>query len=252
MWLRNEWLQRMGGGLGERMAINGLAKIHMVFLGSHKDRDVLQLLRKTRRERMSLMTGFESFLVYSIARSVAARPGDMAEVGVFAGASARLICAARGDKPLHLFDTFEGLPKSSEKDRSVYDNKSKQYACSLESVQEYLREFKNVHYYKGLFPDTAEPILDKTFSFVHLDVDLYESTLACLEFFYPRMVAGGIILSHDYSVLAGVQAAFTEFLADKDEGLLELPTSQCMIVKLAAPTNPAAASENEPAQHAAR
>lgn len=252
MWLKNERLQRMGGGRGERMVIGALARLHMFFLNSHKDPKVMKLLRKVRRERMQLMTGFESYLVYSIAKSASSRPGDMAEVGVFAGASARLICESRGDKALHLFDTFEGLPKSSAKDRSVYDNKTRQYACSLESVQDYLREFENVHYYKGLFPDTADPILDKTFSFVHLDVDLYESTLACLEFFYPRMAQGGIILSHDYSVLAGVEAAFTEFLADKEESLLELPTSQCMITKLTPPETPQGENAEQAPQHVAR
>ena len=34
----------------------------------------------------------------------------MAEVGVYQGVSAKLICEAKGDKELHLFDTFEGLP----------------------------------------------------------------------------------------------------------------------------------------------
>lgn len=67
---------------------------------------------------------------------------------------------------------------------------------------------------------------------MHWDVDLYESTLACLAFFYPRLHAGSVLLSHDYSLLAGVRAAFDEFLADKPESLIELPTSQCMVVKL--------------------
>jgi O-methyltransferase len=59
-----------------------------------------------------------------------------------------------------------------------------------------------------------------------------ESTLACLEFFYPRMIPGGIMLSHDYSILAGVRQAFTEFLTDKPEPVIELPSTQCMVIKL--------------------
>lgn len=107
-----------------------------------------------------------------------------------------------------------------------------QYACSLESVQKYLSGYPNVSFYKGLFPDTAGPVSNERFSFVHFDVDLYESTLGCLEFFYPRMIPGGIMLSHDYSLLSGVREAFAKFLADKPEGLIELPTTQCMLVKL--------------------
>jgi hypothetical protein len=39
------------------------------------------------------------------------------------------------------------------------------------------------------------------------------------------------MLSHDYSILAGVERAFAEFLADKPEGLIDLPTTQCMVIK---------------------
>ena len=70
------------------------------------------------------------------------------------------------------------------------------------------------------------------YAFVHFDVDLYEGTKACLEYFYPRMIPGGIMLSHDYSILAGVSQAFHEFLEDKEEPLLELPSTQCMVIKI--------------------
>jgi hypothetical protein len=50
--------------------------------------------------------------------------------------------------------------------------------------------------------------------------------------FYPRMMPGGIILTHDYSYLNGVRAAFTEFLATRRERAIELPTSQAILIKL--------------------
>jgi hypothetical protein len=46
------------------------------------------------------------------------------------------------------------------------------------------------------------------------------------------MVRGGIILIHDYSYLGGVKEALVEFLNHHSERLIELPTSQAMIVKL--------------------
>jgi O-methyltransferase len=247
MWLHTEWLQRLGGGWGEQFAVEILARLHFVFLGAHKDKEVVKLLKRVRRERKCLLTGFEQFFVYSLSRSQCHVDGDLAEVGVYTGASAKLIAEARDSlarsasegspgslklKSFHLFDTFAGLPQSSAKDRNVYTGKSKpQYACSLDSVQEYLRNYANLHFYPGLFPETATPVADRKFCFVHIDVDLYTSTLACLEFFYPRLVPGGILLSHDYSLLTGVKAAFTEFLADKAEAVVELPTTQAMIIK---------------------
>lgn len=232
MWLRSERLQRLGGGWGEQAAIGCLAKIQFFMLGSHKEREILRLLRKVRRQRRCLLTGFEAYNVYSFARSRNHLAGDMAEVGVFEGASAKLICEARGERPVHLFDTFEGLPPSSGKDGNVYRNKKPLFKSSLESVKEYLKGYHGVACYKGRFPETAGPVADRTFSFVHLDVDLYQSTLDSLEFFYPRMTPGGLILSHDYSVLAGVRSAFTEFFEGRDEQIIELATSQCMVVRV--------------------
>ena len=129
-----------------------------------------------------------------------------------------------------MFDTFEGLPSSTAEDGAVH--RENQYACSLESVQNYLKEFDNLSFHKGRFPESTEGVEEARYSFVHFDVDLYESTLACLEYFYPRMVPGGIMLSHDYSILAGVEQACQEFVADKQEELIELTTTQCMLIKL--------------------
>ena len=47
-----------------------------------------------------------------------------------------------------------------------------------------------------------------------------------------RMIPGGIMLSHDYGLLSGVEKAFQEFFADKPEGIIEQPTTQCMVIKL--------------------
>lgn len=234
MLLKNAVVQRiLGGGAIERLGIRMVSAIEYMILSSHKDRQVLRLIRSTRWQRRTLVTFNEAYNVYSLCRSMASMPGEIAEIGVYEGSTARLICELKGDKSVHLFDTFEGLPEgSTEAEKIVYGNKPHLYRCSLESVQGYLKGFDNVHYYRGFFPDSAHS-LDPSlkFAFVHMDVDLYQSTLDCLKFFYSRMVPGGIMLSHDYSVLEGVGRAFREFLADKPERLIELPTTQAMIIK---------------------
>lgn len=225
------WLQRLiGGSWLERAFLRGISGLQMFLLARHKDEASVRLLRQIRKQRGSLLTAYETYTVYSFARAYSGLPGAMAEVGVFQGSSARMICEAKGDKEFHLFDTFEGLPESSTADKSVH--RVGQYLVTLESVQAFLEGFPNVHFHKGLFPDSAADVPDQKYAFVHLDVDLYESTLAGLKYFYPKMITGGVILSHDYSILAGVKQAFTEFLADKPEKPIELPSTQCLIVKL--------------------
>ena len=212
------------------LSIGLLARLELGILGGHKEAAVIKTIRTSRRNRESLLSGNEAFTVYSLARSQSDLGGEMAEVGVYQGVSARLISIASGNRPLHLFDTFAGLPEPDGEEHSRM--REGHYAASLPSVQSFLADRPGVTYHPGLFPATAGPCEERRFSFVHLDVDLKSSTLACLEFFYPRMLAGGVILSHDYSYLDGVRSAFAEFLAARREKPIELATSQAMLVKL--------------------
>lgn len=231
--LQSDFMHRLSGGFLERLLIRFASFFENIALSLHKNSDTLRLIRQTRRERKWLLTSNEAFFVHSLARSQSKLSGALAEVGVFEGGSARMICETKGHSRLHLFDTFSGLPEASEIDSCAHRTRPHLYACSLESVQSYLSSFPNVFFHQGLFPHSVGKVpADETFSFAHLDVDLYESTLRCLEFFYPRMTPGGIILSHDYSILTGVRQAFAEYLHDKPEALIELPTTQCMLVKI--------------------
>ena len=234
MLLKSKMLQRLAGGFLERWGTNRICALQRFFLGTHKDRKIIKLMKRVRKEVGGPMTN-EAFILMSLANSQSQLPGDFAEVGVFRGGSARFICEAKGDTTLRLFDTYAGLPEGSEIDGEVF--RKSQYACSQPAVANYLKEYKNLHYYEGLFPDSTEGVEEvqkAKYSLAHFDVDLYEGTLACLEFFYPRMVPGGVMITHDYSILTGVKKAFDEFFAEKPEGLIEMPTTQCMAIKLAA------------------
>jgi len=170
----------------------------------------------------------EGYMIAMAVRKTSHLAGDIAEVGVFRGQSARVICEMKETKQLHLFDTFHGLPEPGAIDSQF---KEGEYASSIASVQRFLASQANVYYYPGLFPATAAPVADKQFSFVHLDVDLYESTRSCLEFFYPRLVQNGILISHDYANAEGVRRAFDEFFSNRPELVLELTGTQCLVIK---------------------
>lgn len=172
----------------------------------------------------------EAYQINRAVQAVSKIAGDMAEVGVYEGGSARIILEAESQKTLHLFDTFEGLPEVSDEDSTWFARG--QYRGPLEVVKRNLADFPNVRFYRGLFPvDTAHEVEDVVFSFVNLDVDIYSSTRDSLEFFYPRLAKGGILMSHDYVSANGVRKAFDEFFADKPEPLVEMSGSQVLVVK---------------------
>src|SRR5260370_4441589 len=188
------------------------------------------MVRRVAEERTLLLSPGEACQLVACVEAPDRVVGDVAELGVAYGASANLLspCLPPG-KILALFDTFDGLPEASAADGTRFS------AGQFKSNAEYVRQYvgaDRVHYYQGLFPSTAEPLSNHLFSFVHLDADLYESTLAAFHFFYPRLSAGGIILCHDYPSASGVVKALEEFFNDKPDPVIELTGYQVMIVKL--------------------
>ena len=193
---------------------------------------VLKIIRNIKDETEMLLSDNEAYQIYMAVQNTQKIPGDIAEVGTYKGGSAKLICKVKGNKSLHLFDTFEGLPSPSTSIDDLKQFKEGRLLASYEKVKNYLKDYAYVYFYKGIFPYTAEPIHDKRFSFVHLDADLYLSTLDSLKFFYPRLNKGGIIISHDYINSPGVRKAFDEFFVDKKEPIIEMSGIQCLIVKV--------------------
>jgi hypothetical protein len=72
-----------------------------------------------------------------------------------------------------------------------------------------------------------------TFSFVHIDVDMYEPTRDSIAFFYERTATGGVIICDDYgfSTCPGATRAIEEFMANQPEPIVRAPTGQAIIFK---------------------
>lgn len=139
--------------------------------------------------------------------------GDLAEVGVFEGGTAKIIREAIPTQPLHLFDTFTGLPDLMQPIDPPHYKKG-HMGVVKETIKE-LERMENVVVYPGIFPETSRPIEGRKFAFVHIDVDIYQSTKDALEFFYPIVEVGGSIVVHDYPAHLGVKKAVDEFMEGK-------------------------------------
>jgi hypothetical protein len=175
-------------------------------------------------------------MVYQLARLVAEVPGDTAECGVFQGAGSFLIARAlesTNERPrIHfVFDSFEGLSTPSAADG--YSWQRGDLACSLETVQGALGSLPHVRLYKGWIPEPFVHAERANFAFVHIDVDLYEPTRDSIAFFYPRMNEGGIIVCDDYgfTTCPGACRAVDDYLADKSERMISLPSGGGFLIK---------------------
>ena len=171
------------------------------------------------------------YMLYQMARQVAQSAGEVAEVGVYKGGTARLLALSLPQKTVHLFDTFAGMPATNVNfDKHVAGEFSD---TSLSAVQDRLKDCPNARFYQGLFPATAGPIEQVKFALVHVDADIYDSVRACCEFFYPRLENNAAMIFDDYGFPScpGARKAVDQFFSDKPEIPFYLPTGQCLIVR---------------------
>jgi len=172
------------------------------------------------------------FFLRSLAGLVAHLPGDTAEAGTFEGASSWFICRALQNtgKTHHAFDSFEGLSTPTPEDAEYW--RKGELRAREETVRELLSPF-DTQVHKGWIPKCFEAATIDRLCFAHIDVDLYEPTLQSMEFFYPLVVQGGIIVCDDYgsALCPGATQALDEFVAGRPEKLVHAPTGQAFLVK---------------------
>lgn len=201
-----------------------------------REYEFLELYSRLHQEKVLLQTVSEAFNLWDLCRSTGIfSSADIAEAGVYKGGSARLMCGVRGPRALHLFDTFGdhgGMPETLSGVDPIH--KKGDFGDSrLEEVKRLFQGESKVNFYPGFFPATANPVTNREFSFVHLDMDIYQSTLDGLAFFWPRLVTGGMLASHDYSFIgnSGVKRAFDEFFGNQPIPRIRLWDTHVVVVK---------------------
>ena len=123
-------------------------KLGVTHLYDHQildDRRFFELVYRLRNEGRTLQNIWELYNLYKGVLQTTKIPGDIVELGVYKGGSAKLICEIKDDRHLHLFDTFEGMPKAGESDiiqEGAFGD------IAVEDVKKYLRDYKNVFFYE--------------------------------------------------------------------------------------------------------
>ena len=175
------------------------------------------------------------FSLAELAKVAAVIPGDIAEAGCFNGGTAYAMAQSLNrigvKRQIHLFDSFAGLSKPESVDGGFW--KKHDLACDLKTVEKNLNAFDNICYWPGWIPCRYAEVASHRFSLVHIDVDLFQPTLDSLEFFYPRVTTGGLIVLDDYGFVTcpGATEAADAFFADKPEFIMNLSSGGALIIK---------------------
>jgi len=169
-------------------------------------------------------------------------PGDIVELGVFRGTSLMswanfLEIRNMGDRQKQVFgfDNFAGLTNLSDKDGLPDPNFQKKEGGFDSGVfEEILRDaikiFDNdrfipykqrVRLVKGDVKETIPRFVKENsglrISLIHFDIDLYEATKIGLEYLFPLVVNGGVVIFDEYGIRpwAGESNAVDEYFNDK-------------------------------------
>ena len=136
---------------------------------------------------------------------------------------------------LHLYDSWgpmkkEGLLESESSSLGRYSE------LELDVTKNNLKEFENmIVYHKGYIPEIfdEEPKSPSSIVYLHIDLNSTPPTISTLEYFFSKLVSGGIILFDDYGWKnhKDTKAAVDCFFKDKPGILMHLPTAQAIFFK---------------------
>jgi hypothetical protein len=175
--------------------------------------------------------------------------GARGECGTYRGATALLLCHAwRTARPgfdgagFYLVDSFSGTGQSTAHDlipvrepggatRMQPFFTAGKTDVTADLVRGYFADFPKATICAGWVPAVFGQLPDSAWAFVHIDLTLYEATLAALRYFHPRLAAGGVVVVSGTVFCPGVQHAVDEFSTTYDAPYVVLGYGERVFLK---------------------
>lgn len=182
---------------------------------------------------------------YCVARKI---PGTFVECGVWRGGSVLAMIltlqeADAADRPIYLYDTFEGMTRptahdvsaggddaldvwreASRAERRPWDELFAETLFNEGHVRELLSQTgypqELIRFVKGPVEETIPAVVPEEISLLRLDTDWYESTRHELEHLFPRVSENGVLIIDDYGHWKGARRAVDEYFASCPPPLL--------------------------------
>lgn len=162
---------------------------------------------------------------YELFKQTIDLPGKIVECGVYRGSSLMLwvklldiFCMGDTSKRVIGFDTFSGFVNIGTDDVCDSDfTERREGGFNADSAEAEIHDLIELFDQDRFAPESARAELvngdivqtapayvashrDLRISLLHLDLDLYEPTLAALHAFYPLVVKGGVVVVDDYAL----------------------------------------------------
>jgi hypothetical protein len=222
--------------------------------------DILEAIKESGADEQDVI---ENFLLYfrrvnfakvlthiEIFKKIIELPGSIVECGVFKGMSlltfAKLVeiyCPGDTLKRVIGFDTFQGFVSLAQKDGLIDKRRGKEkggwnsgeFKPTLDKLiaiaqrDSMIPRFNRIELVEGDVSKSVPAYVKQNpglrISLLHLDLDLYDPTLAALKALYPLVVPGGVVLLDEYGMegFPGESAAFDEYFGNNRPKLTKFP-----------------------------
>ena len=175
--------------------------------------------------------------IYKMAKDI---PGAIVECGVFKGASLLRFAMFRElfenpfSKKILGFDTFDKFPETKfSGDIELLEKQiatDGQNSISTEQLHKIFAH-KGIDRYIELIegditktvPEYVEKHPELKISILNLDTDVYEPAVTIMEYLYPRIIKGGILMIDDYGEFPGENKAVDDYFKDKNIKIRKFP-----------------------------
>ena len=187
---------------------------------------------------------------YELFKTVLDIPGTIVECGVFKGASLARFAMFRNlfgnpfSKKIIAFDTFGEFPETNfEADKNFRKNfveAAGEQSIAVDQMMEVLKHKRCEQFVELVSGDICETIPkyikenpELKISLLNLDTDIYEPAVTILEYLYPKIERGGILILDDYGVFPGETKAVDEYFKNKPVKIRKFPfcMTPCYIIK---------------------
>ena len=153
--------------------------------------------------------------------------GDFVECGVWYGILSRTICNYVDFK--NYSGTFFLVDSWGEMPGSHHGYKDDIFT----TVQKRFKDLDNVKLVRGLVPEVLDQVKSERIAFLSIDMNGAIAERAALEYFYDKMLPGGIIYFDDYGWdYPELRATVDDFFAGKPEKLLHFPSGNSIAIKI--------------------
>jgi len=204
--------------------------------------DLVEFIRPYTKTSPERIAAWVAALAYIDRENI---PGDIVECGVWRGGNIILARKLSPDRVCWLYDTFSGMTQPSAADglkaNELYKHKTQagipMSGASLDKVMAAISECgvydgDKLRFVEGDVCETLSQLECRPahIALLRLDTDWYDSTAAELEYLYPLLSVGGVLIVDDYGHWPGARQAVDDYFGP-DVAKEMIDYTACRIIK---------------------